>query len=224
MINNIMAKIDRDKKYLFIHIPRTGGTSIEVALNGFRSAHPMPIDYIEGRHESGIKGEGLGEEGYKEYFKFTFVRNPWDQIVSLYHFYTSGSEMYKRDYYKGVSFTEYVRLTHGQITRWERKIQQQREEGVLPKYPTRVYPCEIQWIWYTDFMGNLLVDYIGQFETIEKDFKLICDHIGIDVKLPHVNIANSRKNKEYRDHFTDETRYLVEEYAWREIQMFGYSF
>ena len=123
-----------------------------------------------------------------------------------------------------MSFPEYGRKVHTQIMNWEAKIEKDRQEGTLPKYPQRVYPCEVQWTWYTDFRGNLLADYIGQFEELERGFKIVCDHIGIEAELPHVNAANSRKSTEYRDHYNDETRALVAEYAWREIEMFNYVF
>lgn len=80
--------IDHKNKFIFIHIGKTGGTSIEFALNEnvqrckirhdnteFEEKHWSPNQYLVKYPES------------KDYFKFAFVRNPWDLEVSLYEWY-----------------------------------------------------------------------------------------------------------------------------------------
>ena len=68
-----------DKKIIFVHAPRTSGTSIEKSvLNG-----GMVPDHQKHLRASFFKS-ALGDE-WNKYFKFTIVRNPWDRVVSLYH-------------------------------------------------------------------------------------------------------------------------------------------
>ena len=77
-------------------------------------------------------------------------------------------------------------------------------------------------IYYDSTQGDILVDFIGKFENLEKDFNFICEKIGIDAELPHINYSK-RKNK-YRDYYTEETRDLIGEYYKEEIELFGYEF
>jgi chondroitin 4-sulfotransferase 11 len=64
------------KKCIFVHIPKTAGTSVTDALFGTPRPRHRPLQWYE----------GMEPELYKEYFKFAFVRNPWDRLVSGYHY------------------------------------------------------------------------------------------------------------------------------------------
>ena len=67
--------ISHKYKTIFIHINRTGGSSIETVFNKELSNHERPNKIIK----------KIGLKKWNSYFKFTFVRNPWDRIVSIYH-------------------------------------------------------------------------------------------------------------------------------------------
>lgn len=72
--------ISHKHNFIFIHIPRTGGTSIEE----FFGTH-MWKDSPDEKHLSAKEAKKLyGEEIWNSYFKFSFVRNPWDRVVSLW--------------------------------------------------------------------------------------------------------------------------------------------
>ena len=71
--------ISHKYKCIFIHIPKTGGTSIENALLGgkkqpTRIKHKRAKDYLKQYPKE-----------WKQYFKFTVIRNPWDWMVSWYY-------------------------------------------------------------------------------------------------------------------------------------------
>ncbi len=67
--------ISHKYKTIFVHINRTGGSSIETAFGKKLKNHQRPKEIIE----------KIGLEKWNKFFKFTFVRNPWDRIVSIYH-------------------------------------------------------------------------------------------------------------------------------------------
>jgi hypothetical protein len=73
--------IDHNRKLIFIHIARTGGTSIETALVGkdwwFFDAQTKHISAKQARMF-------YGEELWKSYTKFSVIRNPWDRIISMW--------------------------------------------------------------------------------------------------------------------------------------------
>lgn len=84
-------KINHKKKILFVHIPKSGGTSVSLAIDcpeyGTRGfLHPYPEE---------IKRHALGED-FKHFFSFAVVRNPWARYISLYNYQAS-------DYYKNLT-------------------------------------------------------------------------------------------------------------------------
>ena len=87
-------------KVIFIHIPRTGGTSIELALTGKNWWH---VDRAT-KHLTRDQAHQIYAEHWEQYLKIAIVRNPWDWMVSLYH-----SHNYTRSAARGVSWREYVK-------------------------------------------------------------------------------------------------------------------
>ena len=78
-------------RFIFIHIPKTGGTSIAEpdyeGGNGALAGYLGEQDYAQAGH---IRAVGLKQRigaSWDQYFKFAFVRNPWDRLVSLYHYF-----------------------------------------------------------------------------------------------------------------------------------------
>ena len=85
-------------KYIFIHIPRTGGTAIELALTGVKIR--MHMDWKEAKEKYA--------EYWDSYFKFSIARNPFDWLPSIYY-------LPNREEVRNVTFDEFVanpRLLH----------------------------------------------------------------------------------------------------------------
>jgi len=80
--------INEFHKFVFIHIPRTGGTSIEQSFDSER----IPNQHMQVKHIP---------DKFPDYFKFAFVRNPWERMVSYY---------FMDRYSNGISFLEFVKL------------------------------------------------------------------------------------------------------------------
>ncbi|MBI2962647.1 MAG: sulfotransferase family 2 domain-containing protein [Deltaproteobacteria bacterium] len=193
---------------IFVHIERTGGTSIELALTGF--------DWWESaaRAEKHLTAEQCrrryGIDTWRRYTTFAFVRDPWDLVVSSYAFFCSR----KRSTLRGMSFREYV-LSAGDAA--------QRVDGDGWTHGGWWHDrgvCQLDWI--VDRDGALLVDYVGRFETLQADFDAICAATGRpSPPLPHEGRSERRP---YTDYYDPQTRGLVERLFRRDIERFGYAF
>ncbi len=201
--------ISHQHQCIFIHLRRTAGNSIELALGGLelldadgqptqvwdnqlhRGKTPFKIDrrghYI---HSTAREVAEAFPVEFASYFRFSIVRNPWDQMVS--HYLRSHS-----DDPDAVHFKEW-------LSRFD------KPEGTVPR--SSLY----------DEDGRCLVDFIGRFESLQQDFDGICDRLGTPRKpLPRTNAVAKR---DYRSYFDDESVRFVEEIFGEDIDRFGYQF
>jgi len=188
--------INHKHKFIFIHISKTGGSSIETALNP-----NVPIDpkiagtigntKLEGKHWTALEYSKKYPKEYKEYFTFSFVRNPWDRTVSHYEWKVFVGNL-------KLSFKEWI--TSPEFLNNSRLLYQS----------------------YLFDNNNLIVDFVGRFEKLQLDFNYVCDKIGIGyIKLPH---ANKIDRKHYTEYYDDETREIISEKYAKDIKYFGYQF
>ncbi len=73
-----------------------------------------------------------------------------------------------------------------------------------------------------DDHGKIPLNFIGRFETLEKDFNLICSKIGIPYKkLSHLNKS---KHNHYQEYYNEKTIEIIRQKYQKEIEMFGYRY
>ena len=199
--------------FIFIHIYKNAGTSITDALSPFatgnstrlaarvlKSLH-MPSSLVTESFPPHIKAneviQAIGREKYDSFFSFAIVRNPWDWQASLYNYMLMDT------------------------THWQHNLV--RSLGTFEKYIR--WRCEEEVRFQKDFVysasGELLVDFIGKFETLDADFARICSRIGISASLPKLNVSNT---KPYQQFYRKETRDLVGKTFDADIRLFEYEF
>jgi len=167
---NIIRKIFRTKKnFIFIHINKTGGTSIENAL-GLPNEHKTAIEKID----------EIGYDLWEKSFSFTVIRNPWDKVVSHYLWRVKTNQTQLGT--NSIEFNEWVRLAYG-------------EKDPFYYDQPRMFMQQIEWI--TDNNGEILVDSIYRFENLQADFKKICKQIGKNVTLPHLKATKRDHYRAY---------------------------
>jgi Sulfotransferase family len=199
--------ISLQKRFLFVHIPKTAGNSIQTILRDYSEDQLVALrkeqDGIERfglrnpkynikKHSTlGEYRDALGNEQFRSLYKFTCVRNPWDRMVSYYFTPTQSPEIWDRKKFrriisKAVSVADYLRLNQGE----------------------------------EDPFAN--VDYIMRFENLADDFRTVCGTLGISPgALPRYN-RSSREH--YSKYYDDELRDLVRARFVAEIERFGYTF
>lgn len=159
---------------------------------------------------------------WPSYYRFGFVRNPWDRMVSYYHHIykkTAQPPWYKR--WLGVendnllwrqliaenkSFDDFVRYCHFHA------------DGD-PRYD-HLFRNQVEWLMDDD--GDIGIDFIGKFERLEQDAQSVFQRAGLGgAKIPEINPS---QRGAYREYYTDESRRIVAERFGRDIEIFGYRF
>ncbi len=200
-------------RFVFIHVFKAAGISVRQALEPYAYrpdgsfwrrlrrrlglAAPEPLAALGPHAFAADVRAALPEKTFRRYFKFAFVRNPWDWQVSWYHYIRQSPSHYLHDVVSRMrDFDEYVTWRVDNDRRLQRDF-------------------------VVDARGRLLVDFLGRFERLEEDFAAVCAHIGIRGALPH---SNRSRHRDYRWYYTDRTRELVE-LAWAEdVEAFGYRY
>lgn len=226
--------ICRDYNCVFVHIPKTAGQSVEqffMDLLGLDWEHDREALLLQSNDDPARGTEKLAhlsaseyvecgylpQQEFSAYFKFSFVRNPWSRILSEYRY---------RNYFHHLSFRDFV------LNKLPRPGWDDQYRHVMPQYDM-----------LHDRQGNLLVDFVGRFESLQQDFDRVCERLGIVVSsLPHRNRSDKKSrdlkrklrnflfmNGENRfqnmaEFYDDETREAVTEYYRKDIDTFGYEF
>jgi hypothetical protein len=206
--------INHEHKFIFVHIPKCGGTSIEKIFNidafyGDESTFTGWDDqYKFWRTHASIKkihSQTLGE--FKDYFSFAFVRNPWDKCVSEWLWLSSReSRLQDRKY----TLKDYLLITHG-----FNDIESSAEKWGRSDHFATQYS-------FTCVNNHNAIKFIGRFENLQADFDIVCDKINIPrQQLPHYNKTN---HKHYTEYYDEETKQIVAEKFAKDIEYFGYKF
>lgn len=196
--------ISDKKKFIFIHVYKTGGTSVRTALRTYRDRPGLVKRALDKLNIISLPTHALAKQikakypiEWERYFTFAFVRNPWSWQVSLYSFTLQAEYNHHHDVAKSLgSFREYLY--------W-------RVDGHKQLLSDFIFDDE----------GKRIVDYVGRIETVQHDFREICNRIGVDVSLPH---KNKSQHRDYREYYDDETRELVAKHFASDIDAFGYNF
>lgn len=205
--------ISRKHKCIFVHIPKSAGNSIQRVIWPERwrkkdlwggIVYPYHNKYQTGGLQhllaSQIRQE-VGDRRFYSYFKFAIVRNPFDRAVSQFAYMKRNSALrgfigMKED----TSFAEYVTL-----------IQRRRHVQWEPQ-------CSFVY----DDDGALLVDFVGRFETLDRDMSKVFARLGLEGHaLPR---SNASVRGPYREYYTPETRAQIEDMYRDDLDRFGYSF
>lgn len=187
---------------IFVHVPKTGGTSVTFGLYGRKTGdHRTIADYklCFPRHE------------FHSFFKFSFARNPWDRLLSAYLYMKHGGRN-KEDCEWSIKYLRNFHSFHDFVTHWVNEENIRRGLHFRPQYEFLCTTgCEPE------------VDFIGYYEDLYREYEYIRGKLGAGGKLVPMN-RTSRKKGNYRDYYTAKTRAIVEKVYQKDIELFSYSF
>ena len=217
--------ISHDKRCIFVHIPKTAGTSIEKMFGHFTelergmqdhrtvrellSVRPSELWSVFRREGSvqmlrEVRGvlrypERMMKNEFDSYYKFAIVRNPWARVLSWYkNIMRDDIHKKNRNVREDLSFEDFL-IEHS----WHTELRPQLA-------------------WLTDREGNIAVDYVGRFEALQEAVDEIAKNLKMEnLKLPHL-LDGGRSD--YREQYTDTAAELVSKRYSAEIAEFGYSY
>ncbi len=212
--------ISRRKKFIFIHNPKTGGSSITSSFNKYGyllSRFPDRVQnysrlVLDESWQLGLFRKHIPAFDLKtkvppnvwnSYFKFGFVRNPYDRIISLFN--------YVRQTPDHLEFQEFIR--HKDINGYLDQIM---------KVDLTTEPWHCQSYYLTDKEGNILVDYVGKFENLNSDFEKINSILHLtDPQLKHLN--KSQRERDISKVLDKESIQKVNHIYRRDFENFRYE-
>ena len=192
-----------DQKCIFVHITKCAGISIATSLFGnlggghLRIAHYQLI---------------FSQREYNEYFKFTFVRNPWDRLVSAFLFLKRGGANKIDRTWAEENLSRYNDFDSF-VTHWVNRKNINTWKHFVPQYKFVCQPGR----------QTPVVDFIGHFECLNDDFMSIQKKLGTNTSLRHLNKTVGEK-KGYQEYYSEAARRIVAEVYAEDIRIFGYDF
>jgi len=210
-------QISFEHNFLFVHIPKTGGTSVRSALRPYQSdvASALPnvllrrlgvnVNHYLGSYRSlqfrkheRIKtvARRLPSDVYESLFKFCFVRNPWDLLVSNYSYVKSTKNHKRHRRTSTMTFAEFIEFAIAKEIGFQKPI-------------------------VSDTKGQLMVDHVGKFETLTEDFQSIVSKIEVEATLPHLNRVT---RPDYREYYDRRLLARVTDCYRDDIEAFEYEF
>lgn len=193
-----MTIVSETHRFVFVHIPKTGGTSVKQALRSTidadHFARSPETKHLRAREIFTAEPHLHGDD----YFSFAFVRDPFARLLSYWS--------YKMENPFHPDYVSVVRA--GSFKQWA--LDHVARGGTSQASFTH------------DDSGQQLVDFIGRYENLRDDFAMIAERIGcVDRELPHANASHHGLSGEAYD---DELRSAVATYWRRDFDLFDYPF
>ena len=218
-----MCSINHDLKCVFIHINKVGGTYISYILHkyyGFKNYYihrPDHDKYVGNKkkttkylnYENRTKGVlqyyktspfinkkmGMNATKWNTYFKFCFIRNPYDRIISGFNHVNRYN----------LPFDNYLNL--------EKRVNDVEYIHVfMPQYKHII-----------DETGKPFVNYVGKFENLEDDLRFVLKTIGVRFIIHEQKFMNKREHMEFYKYYNQSALDKVNIFMWNDFKLFGFN-
>ncbi len=191
-----------DHRCIFFHIPKGAGISVAKSLFGNLGGGHIPAKnaaIIFSKHE------------FESYFKFTFVRNPWDRLLSAYKYIKAGGLLSIDRKWAVENMVPYKTFESF-------VLKGLRQPNILEYI---VFQPQCNFLCFPD-SNELVVDFLGFYENLSDDFNYVANKLGLTVQLGHEN--RSSYSGSYKNAYTAEMRDVVANVYRQDIEILGYTF
>ena len=213
--------LNRSRSFVFVHIPKTAGTSLTEYLSRFTRLGDAEVGGTSFgeiaqphyRHRFGLEkhstaaeiGDYLGDN-YASYFRFAVVRNPYARAYSLYRFLARWKEGVHYALVSKMSFCEFL------------------GSNLVQRHSHPLTRPQTAWT-HNPKTGQLMLDFIGRFENLNQDLSAITTMImRAPAQAPPIERHNaSTEADEWKKVITDEVRGEVRRIYASDFEQFGYA-
>lgn len=204
--------VSHKNKYVYFPIPKVACSTIRALLaplEGLEWHHPWE------RKTPFVRVQKALAQKLPGYFKFAFVRNPWDRLVSCYE-----------DKVVSVRTCENNKAVHNGVFREFEKYKQDFLHMDFPEFVEFVCSVpdeETDWHFRPQYMfvDPRQLDLLGRFESLNRDLNTLRKRVRISRKIPHKMVT---ERKPYPQYYTPDLIFKVRERYRRDIELFSYEF
>jgi chondroitin 4-sulfotransferase 11 len=191
-------------KFAFIHIPKTAGTSIKNLLLPYANKDQIKFDGENVTDLNGFKPHKIftyeDSLKYKDYFKFCFVRNPFERYVSLWKFLLNrpNNEINKEN----MSFEKFVDFI----------VSRKTVHSLL----------QVEYFLANQTVSH--VDFVGRYENLKDDVKKLLEFLKIEESADNLKHFKKSNKYDYKSYYNEKTRKLIENHARIDLDVLNYTF
>ena len=200
-----------ERKLLFVHIPKTAGNSTHDyfgfendtrklcgrTLNTSVEVSHLPLFAINEFYD--LTG----------YFKFCFVRNPWDRAVSAFKFGLKESPEKIQLFESTENFQTFLESIK---ENWDRIMNNRPSHWLCNHFQPQSYYIK---------SDDLKMDFIGRFENYNEDIKTLGEKFNIKKEIPHLNKTD---HEPYKNFYNKNTIKIIENLYKEDIETYNYKF